>query len=120
MSLSANLAMIPHVLVSTSGTLALPVRSRRDDKARVFPEPSAARILIRHNLGEKLLVQLGTANPGENAEERQKWNDGLRGVLKELRVKNIKDPNGIAVEIAKYRRQFLNDETRVVNLPHDG
>ncbi|KAH9880988.1 hypothetical protein J1614_001481 [Plenodomus biglobosus] len=70
--------------------------------------------------GEKLLVQLGTANPGETPEERQKWNDGLRGVLKELRVKNIKDPNGIAAEIAKYRRQFLNDETRVVNLPPAG
>ncbi|KAJ4375961.1 hypothetical protein N0V83_001241 [Neocucurbitaria cava] len=66
--------------------------------------------------GEKLLVQLGTANPGKSPEEKQKWNDGLRGVLKELRQKNIKDPNGIAVEIAKYRRQFLNDDTRVVNL----
>ncbi|KAF1943696.1 hypothetical protein EJ02DRAFT_421122 [Clathrospora elynae] len=66
--------------------------------------------------GDKLLVQLGTANPGKTSEEKQKWNDGLRGVLKELRQKNIKDPNGIAVEIAKYRRQFLNDDTRVVNL----
>ncbi|KAH7377675.1 hypothetical protein BKA66DRAFT_443223 [Pyrenochaeta sp. MPI-SDFR-AT-0127] len=66
--------------------------------------------------GEKLLVQLGTANPGKTPDEKQKWNDGLRGVLKELRQKNIKDPNGIAVEIAKYRRQFLNDDTRVVNL----
>ncbi|KAL6711586.1 hypothetical protein ACN47E_004520 [Coniothyrium glycines] len=66
--------------------------------------------------GEKLLVQLGTANPGKTPEEKQKWNDGLRGVLKELRTKNIKDPNGIAVEIANYRRQFLNDITRVVNL----
>lgn len=96
------------------------MRSRRDDKARVGPEPSAVRKLTMYTLGEKLLVQLGTANPGETAEERQKWNDGLRGVLKELRTKNIKDPNGIAVEIAKYRRQFLNDETRVVNLPHVG
>ncbi|KAI4678495.1 uncharacterized protein J4E84_008751 [Alternaria hordeiaustralica] len=66
--------------------------------------------------GDKLLVQLGTANPGKTSEEKQRWNDGLRGVLKELRQKNIKDPNGIAVEIARYRRQFLNDDTRVVNL----
>jgi hypothetical protein len=44
------------------------------------------------------------------------WNDGLRGVLNELRQKKIKDPNGIAAEIAKYRRKFLNDDTRVVNL----
>ncbi|KAK7192003.1 hypothetical protein PSPO01_01575 [Paraphaeosphaeria sporulosa] len=66
--------------------------------------------------GEKLLVQLGTANPGKTPEERQRWNDGLRGVLKDLRQKNTKDPNGIAMEIANYRRQFLQDDTRVVNL----
>jgi hypothetical protein len=36
--------------------------------------------------------------------------------LNELRQKKIKDPNGIAAEIAKYRRKFLNDDTRVVNL----
>jgi hypothetical protein len=66
--------------------------------------------------GETLLVQLGTANPGKTTEEKQQWNDGLRGVLKELRKKSIKDPNGIAAEIAKYRREFLNDDTRVVNL----
>ncbi|KAJ4355113.1 hypothetical protein N0V95_003195 [Ascochyta clinopodiicola] len=66
--------------------------------------------------GEKLLVQLGTANPGKTQDERQQWNNGLRSVLQDLRQKNIKDPNGIAREIAKYRRQFLKDETRVVNL----
>ncbi|KAJ4985491.1 Protein red1 [Stagonosporopsis vannaccii] len=66
--------------------------------------------------GEKLLVQLGTANPGKTQEEKQQWNDGLRTVLKDLRQRNIKDPKGIALEIAKYRRQFLNDDTRVVNL----
>jgi hypothetical protein len=66
--------------------------------------------------GEKLLVQLGTANPGKTPEERQKWNDGLRQVLKGLRTNNIKDPNGIAAEIAKYRRDYFNDETRVLNL----
>lgn len=79
--------------------------------------PSIVRRLTRFfHIGDKLLVQLGTANPGKTSEEKQRWNDGLRGVLKELRQKNIKDPNGIAVEIARYRRQFLNDDTRVVNL----
>jgi hypothetical protein len=67
-------------------------------------------------VGEHLLVQLGTANPGKTQNEKQQWNDGLRNVLKELRQKNIKDPNGIAREIANYRRKFLNDDTRVVNL----
>ncbi|KAF2748089.1 hypothetical protein M011DRAFT_485968 [Sporormia fimetaria CBS 119925] len=67
--------------------------------------------------GDKLLVQLGTANPGKTPEEKQRWNDGLRKVLQELRQKNIKDdPNAVAIEIATFRRRFLNDETRVVNL----
>ncbi|KAF2728510.1 hypothetical protein EJ04DRAFT_516549 [Polyplosphaeria fusca] len=66
--------------------------------------------------GDKLLVQLGTANPGKTPEEKHQWNAGLRLVLKELRQKNIKNPNGIAQEISRYRRQFLNDDTRVINL----
>jgi hypothetical protein len=66
--------------------------------------------------GEKLLVQLGTANPGKTQEEKQQWNDGLRGVLNELRQRRIKDPSGIAAEITRYRRAFLNDDTRVVHL----
>lgn len=69
-----------------------------------------------NNLGEKLLVQLGTANPGKTADEKQLWNDGLRGVLTDLRKRRIKDPSGIAAEIIKYRREFLKDDTRVVNL----
>lgn len=79
--------------------------------------PSVVRRLTRSfHTGDKLLLQLGTANPGKTSEERQRWNDGLRNVLKELRSKNVKDPNGIAEEIARYRREFLNDDTRVVNL----
>jgi hypothetical protein len=59
-------------------------------------------------------VQLGTANPGKTDEEKARWTVGLRALLKELRQKKVKDPNGIALEIAKYRRQFLHDESRVV------
>jgi hypothetical protein len=67
-------------------------------------------------IGETLLVQLGTANPGKTPEEKQQWNEGLRGVLNDLRKRRIKDPSGIAAEIARYRREFLSDDTRVVNL----
>jgi len=51
-------------------------------------------------------------------EERQQWNDGLRSVLKDLRQQNIKEPNVevVAREIAKFRREFLKDESRVVNI----
>lgn len=63
-----------------------------------------------------MLVQLGTANPGKTHDERQRWNEGLRQVLKELRQKNTRDPNSIAGDIVHYRRQFLNDDSRVLNL----
>ncbi|PSN72365.1 hypothetical protein BS50DRAFT_583911 [Corynespora cassiicola Philippines] len=66
--------------------------------------------------GDKMLVQLGTANPGKTHDERQRWNEGLRQVLKELRQKNTRDPNSIAGDIVHYRRQFLNDDSRVLNL----
>ena len=78
--------------------------------------PSIARRLTFVLSGETLLVQLGTANPGKTQEEKQQWNDGLRSVLNDLRKRRIKDPSGIAAEITRYRREFLNDDTRVVNL----
>jgi hypothetical protein len=81
-----------------------------------FPFPSPTQTNLAPYVGDKLLVQLGTANPGKTPEEKQKWNQGLRLVLKELRQKNIKNPNGIAEEISRYRRQFLEDDARVLNL----
>ena len=79
-----------------------------------FVPPLGAQTNFALCIGEKVLVELGTSNPGNTPEDRQRWNDGLRAVLKELRQNNIKDPNGIAVEIARFRRQFFNDDSRVV------
>lgn len=88
----------------------------------VFPDSFIILALVRRLtqliliLGDKLLVQLGTANPGKTNEEKQQWNDGLRLVLKDLRQQDTKDPDIVAMEIAKYRRRFLQDNTRVLNL----
>jgi len=110
-----DLAMTPNVLISISGAWELLVRSTAGLKLTFVYSAPCTQTDFRL-VGEKLLVQLGTANPGKTQEEKQQWNDGLRSVLKDLRQRNIKDPNGIAREIAKYRRQFLSDDTRVVNL----
>lgn len=107
--------MTLNALTSISGAWALLVRVT-EDLLLTFVPPAPCTQTDFCYLGEKLLVQLGTANPGKTQEEKQQWNDGLRSVLKDLRQRNIKDPHGIAQEIAKYRRQFLNDDTRVVNL----
>jgi hypothetical protein len=107
-------AMTLHVLNSTSGSWASLVRT--EQKGIDLCHPSLVRRLTCTRVGETLLVQLGTANPGKTTEEKQQWNEGLRGVLNDLRKRRIKDPSGIAAEIARYRREFLSDDTRVVNL----
>lgn len=107
--------MTPSAPISISGAWALMVRAT-EGLILTFVLPRPCTQTDFSSLGEKLLVQLGTANPGKTQDERQQWNNGLRSVLQDLRQKNIKDPDGIAREIAKYRRQFLKDETRVVNL----
>lgn len=102
-------------LISTFGIWASLVRIEINHIGN-YTVPSIVRRLTCSLLGETLLVQLGTANPGKTSEQKQQWNDGLRGVLNDLRKRRIKDPSGIAAEITKYRREFLNDDTRVVNL----
>ncbi|TKA58743.1 hypothetical protein B0A49_11590 [Cryomyces minteri] len=65
---------------------------------------------------DKVLVQMGTTNPGRTNEEKQQWTDGLKSVIKELRECNTKDPDVVAQKIAEYRRNFLKDPTKILNL----
>ncbi len=59
---------------------------------------------------------MGTINPGRNSEEKQKWTNGLKEVVKQLRAQNLKNPEIVAQRIAKYRQDFLQDPSRVLNL----
>lgn len=63
-----------------------------------------------------ILVQLGTANPGKTEEERNRWVQGLRDLLKRMRENNMTNPNTVVQEIAKYRRTFLGDPSKILNL----
>ncbi|KAL2358881.1 hypothetical protein BJ546DRAFT_833667, partial [Cryomyces antarcticus] len=65
---------------------------------------------------DKVLVQMGTTNPGRTNEEKQQWTEGLKSVIKELRERNTKDPDVVAQKIAEYRRNFLKDPTKILNL----
>jgi hypothetical protein len=67
-------------------------------------------------VGEKLLVQLGTENPGKTDEEKQKWNVGLRELIKDLRSQKVSDPDIVAARIAEYRRKFRCDDSAILNL----
>lgn len=63
-----------------------------------------------------ILVQLGTKNPGRDEAEKSKWNNGLRDVLKQLRSTDTRDPDEVARAITAYRRDFLQDPTRVLHM----
>ena len=65
---------------------------------------------------DMILVQLGTANPGHTEEDRTRWVHGLRDLLKRMREANTTNPNTVVLEIAKYRREFLGDPSKILNL----
>lgn len=67
-------------------------------------------------VGEKLLVQLGTENPGKTDEEKQKWNVGLKELIKDLRNQRVSDSDIVAARIAEYRRKFRGDDFVILNL----
>jgi len=66
--------------------------------------------------GDKLLVQLGTENPGKTDEEKQKWNVGLKELIKNLRNQRVADSDIVAASIAEYRRKFRGDDYAILNL----
>ncbi|KAF2758921.1 hypothetical protein EJ05DRAFT_326466 [Pseudovirgaria hyperparasitica] len=63
-----------------------------------------------------ILLQLGTTNPGRTDEEQSEWKEGLKGVLKTLKQSKTHELNLIVNAIANYRRDFLKDPTRILNL----
>ncbi|KAL1632667.1 hypothetical protein SLS56_003364 [Neofusicoccum ribis] len=65
---------------------------------------------------DKILVQLGIVNPGRTPEEQEQWRVGLKQVLKGLREDNVRDAESVAAAITKYRREFLQDPSRVLNI----
>ncbi|KAF2138934.1 uncharacterized protein K452DRAFT_360700 [Aplosporella prunicola CBS 121167] len=69
-----------------------------------------------NHVEDKVLVQLGIVNPGRTEEEQTEWRAGLKQVLKQLREQNVKNAESVASAITEYRREFLKDPSRVLNL----
>ncbi|KAI7540247.1 hypothetical protein KC331_g9279 [Hortaea werneckii] len=65
-----------------------------------------------------LLQRLGTnRTPTSNPDEERRWKEGLGSVIKQLRTTNQgKDANAIAAKIAEFRREFIGDDSKVLNL----
>ena len=64
-----------------------------------------------------LLQQMGTEHvPVRSQADREKWNNGLQMVIRDLKRAYVKDAATIAARIAEYRRAFVEDPTKVVYL----
>lgn len=61
---------------------------------------------------------MGTQDiPVSGEADRKKWNEGLAAVVRELRGSNLtKDADAIASRIARFRRDFVGDPTRILKL----
>lgn len=57
------------------------------------------------------------SDPAQTEKDVKRWNEGLKNIIIELRKHNKgKDAEAVAERIALYRREFVNDPTKVLNL----
>lgn len=59
---------------------------------------------------------MGSLREGKTPEERDKYIEGLKEIINDMRRDKVKDFSTVATEIAAYRRRFLQDPSRVVPL----
>ncbi|OJD16697.1 hypothetical protein AJ78_03167 [Emergomyces pasteurianus Ep9510] len=65
---------------------------------------------------DKILHEMGSLREGKTPEEQEKYIEGLKQTISDMRRAKVKDLNTIATEIAGYRRRFLHDPSRVLAL----
>jgi hypothetical protein len=63
-----------------------------------------------------MLVELGMDCPGHTEEEKSRWNNGLKAVIKSLRMQRIQGSEEVAAKIVEFRRAFIGDSTKILNL----
>jgi hypothetical protein len=64
-----------------------------------------------------LIVQLGTESPGDTPAEKAAWKESLRVMIGQLRTQHTQNTTQqIASKIIEFRRHFIGDPSRVLNL----
>ena len=66
----------------------------------------------------EILVQLYTNSnsAGQSAAENERFRNGLRQIVQELRESGTQDIEQVADRIARYRREFLEDPSKILGL----
>ncbi|KAE8137046.1 hypothetical protein BDV38DRAFT_99749 [Aspergillus pseudotamarii] len=59
---------------------------------------------------------MGSLREGKTPEEKDNYIAGLKNIINDMRRDKVKDFNTVAMEIAAYRRRFLQDPSRVLPL----
>ena len=67
---------------------------------------------------QEVVVQMYTnsASAGQSPEETERFRKGLQQVVAGLRAQNIQDVESVAGHIAQYRREFLEDPSKILGL----
>ncbi|KAI5291768.1 hypothetical protein KEM54_000290 [Ascosphaera aggregata] len=65
---------------------------------------------------ENILLQLGHYREGRTHEDKERYVDGLKTIVTQMRESGVKDFETVAKGITAYRRRFLQDDTRVLTL----
>lgn len=65
-----------------------------------------------------MLVGLGLEAPSDDPEQAAAWRDGVRQIVSSLRTQGPENQRSeaIAAKILDFRRKFVGDETKVLNL----
>ena len=62
-------------------------------------------------------MQLATESPGDSPAEKAAWKEGLRTMIAQLRGQHTQTtPVDIASRIVEFRRQFIGDPSRILDL----
>jgi hypothetical protein len=70
----------------------------------------------RFRTGDKILLDLGIECPLPGDEARLRWHQGLQQFSEQLKMDKVHDPEEIAARLVAFRRSFLGDKSRVLNL----
>ncbi|KAI5791883.1 hypothetical protein EDC01DRAFT_656420 [Geopyxis carbonaria] len=66
---------------------------------------------------DQILVEMANTSEGTTPEETSSYSAGLRNTIVQMKQQGIMDFDTVVKGIARYRREFLGDETRIIKLP---
>lgn len=73
-------------------------------------------LIVLIGLGEQILSQLGTDNPGNTNEQRAAFDEGLRTLVQKAKEQQNTDLEQVAAAIVAYRSTFVANLSRGWNL----